>query len=192
MNTSFNSIAFLSSWLEIDFTLGILGIIAVCVTAIAALVMVLSFIGGGDFDGDAGLAGAEGGLFSLRAIIGFLLGLSWGAFVARTMGVHLIWSLVIGAALGMATFFVIALTMRMLFRLHTDGTFQYESLAGMDATVYLTIPPRGEAGGQVQVSHPNQFITIAAVQEGETPLAAHSRVTILRANSTQVVVKATV
>ncbi len=179
----------MSSWLEVDFTLGVLGILAVCVTAVAALVMVLSFIGGGDFDGDAGFEGAEGGLFSLRAIIGFMLGLSWGAFVARSMGVDLIWSLLIGAALGTATFFVIALTMRMLFRMHTDGTFQYESLVGMEATVYIGIPPHGEAGGQVQVSHPSQFITIAAVQEGDMALPAHSQVTILRANSTRVVVK---
>ncbi len=189
MNLPYSSLALLSSWLELDFTLGVLGIIAVCVTIVAAFVMVISFVGAGDFDGDAGMAGAEGGLFSLRAIIGFMLGLSWGAFVARSMGLNIVVALIIGAALGLATFFVIALTMRMLSRMHTDGSFQYESLVGMEASVYLTIPPHGEPGGQVQVSHPSQYITIAAVQEGDTPLPSQSRVTILRASSTQVVVK---
>ncbi len=189
MIATLHMVSFFQDWLELDLTLGVLGITAVAVTVIAAFVMIISFFGGGDFDGDAGLAGAEGGLFSTRAIVGFMLGLSWGSFVARSMGMNLIVALLIGAVLGLVTFFIIALTMRMLLRMHTDGSFKYESLVGMDATVYLTIPPHGESGGQVQVAHPSQFITIAAVQEGDTSIETHASVVILKASSTQVLVK---
>ncbi len=182
-------VSFFQDWLDLDLTLGVLGITAVAVTVIAFFVMVISFFGGGDFDGDAGIAGAEGGLFSTRAIVGFMLGLSWGSFVARSMGANIIIALLVGAALGLITFFIIALTMRMLLRMHTDGSFKYESLVGMEATVYLTIPPHGESGGQVQISHPSQFITIAAVQDGDTAIPTHTHVVVVKASSSQVLVK---
>ncbi len=189
MTATLSFLSIFQEWLDFDLALGVLGITAAVVTVIAGFVMIFSFFGGGDFDGDAGLAGAEGGLFSIRAIVGFMLGMSWGSFVARSMGSSILVALLIGVGLGLVTFFVIALTMRMLLRMHTDGSFKYESLEGMEATVYLSIPPHGETGGQVQVAHPSQYITIAAIQEGDSTIAAQSKVVILKASSTQVLVK---
>ncbi len=182
--------SFISEWFDIDFTFGLLGAFSIFFTVVAGLLMLVSFFGGGDLDGDAGVAGAEGGLFSTRTIIGFFLGLSWGAFVTRAMDMSIIVCLLVGTLCGLATFFVIGVTMRMLLRMHTDGSFKYESLEGMEGEVYLTIPPAGESGGQVQVAHPQQFITIAAMQEGDTAIPAHARVIITKASSTMVTVKA--
>ena len=56
----------------------------------------------------------------------------------------------------------------MIYGLRSDGNISPESLVGLSGTVYVTIPPAGETGGQVQVAHPNQLITIAAVQQGTT------------------------
>ena len=79
--------------------------------------------------------------------------------------------------------------MRFIYSLKSDGSLNYATLVGMTGTVYVTIPPRGEPGGQVQVAHPSQMITMAAVQEGDEPLPAMTRIEVVSATTYQLVVR---
>lgn len=169
--------------------------------AIAWLATLLSFITlvcgifmdvAGDGDADIGGDGVDGdtGAFSLRASVGFLLGLGWGGFVAVQWGFSTEAAIGIGIALGLIMFFIVAGTMRLIYSLKTDGSLDYASLVGMTGTVYVTIPPKGEPGGQVQVSHPSQLITIAAIQYGDSPLPPQTRIIVEEASTYQLVVRA--
>ena len=137
---------------------------------------------GDSVDGDAGI-------FSLRAAIGFLLGLGWGGYVATQCGYSTGASILIGLVLGLILFFIVAGLMRLIYSLKSDGSLNYASLVGRTGTVYITLPPRGEPGGQVQVSHPNQLITMPAVQMGDTPLPAQTRIIVEEASTLQLVVR---
>lgn len=152
-----------------------------------------SDIGGGDADADtAGGESVDGdaGVFSLRAAVGFLLGLGWGGYVATQCGFGTGASILIGILLGLLLFFIVAGIMRLIYSLKSDGSLNYASLVGRTGTVYITLPPHGEPGGQVQVSHPNQLITMPAVQMGDTPLPAQTRIIVEEASTLQLVVKA--
>ena len=59
----------------------------------------------------------------------------------------------------------------------------------MTGTVYVSIPPHGEPGGQVQVAHPSQMITMPAVQEGDVPLPAMTRIEVVSATTYQLLVR---
>lgn len=139
--------------------------------------------GGGDMDGDAGS-------FSVRTVLGFALGFSWGGFLAVQSGCNIGGALAIAAAVGVCVFYMIAAMMRFIYSLRSDGTLNYESLKGMKGTVYVTLPPHGESGGQVQVSHPSQMVTMPAIQYGKEPLPPQTRIEVVEATTALLVVRA--
>lgn len=167
---------------------GIFCAIAWLATAISLVMLVLSIFS--DFGGDD-LAVTDGdtGSLSVRALVGFALGLGWGGFIAIQSGAGVMLSIVVGLMLGVIMFFIVAGIMRVIYSLKADGSLNYSSLVGMTGTVYVTIPPRGEPGGQVQVAHPSQMITMPAVQEGDTPLPAMTRIEVVAATTYQLVVR---
>ncbi len=171
---------------------GIFCAIAWLSTFLSLGMLVFSFVADA-FEGmfDGGEAGADGdtGHFSVRACMGFVLGFGWGGFGATQAGLGAIGASLVGIAVGLALFFIVAAIMKFIYSLRSDGTLDYSTLTGCTGTVYVTVLPHGEPGGQVQIAHPNQLITIAAVQEGDTPLPAQTRVMVIAATSGQVTVK---
>lgn len=166
--------------------------IAWAATLLAALMFVISFFtdfdGGGDADVSAG-DGADTGMFSFRAVVGFFLGFGWGGYICQqTMGSPLL-ACGVGLGVGVIMFVLVAMLIRMIYGLRSDGNITADSLVGLTGTVYVTIPPNGEPGGQVQVAHPNQLITIAAVQQGNEPLPAGTRITVVSSVAGQVTVQ---
>lgn len=171
---------------------GIFCAIAWVATLLAMLMGVLSFfldVGDADAEVDAGDVDGDAGVFSVRAVLGFLLGFGWGGYVAVQFGGSVPLAILVGLVVGAFMFLVVAGVMRLIYSLKSDGSLNYASLVGRTGTVYVTIPPHGEPGGQVQVSHPSQLITMAAVQEGDTPLPPQSRVEVVAATTYQLTVR---
>jgi len=171
---------------------GIFCAIAWVATLLTLLMGCISFfidVGDGDADVSGGDADGDTGLFSVRAVLGFLLGFGWGGYVAVQSGGSVALSVLVGLVVGALMFLIVAGVMRLIYSLKSDGSLNYNTLVGRTGTVYVTIPPHGEPGGQVQVSHPSQLITISAVQEGDTPLPAQSRVEVVAATTYQVTVR---
>lgn len=166
--------------------------IAWAATLLAALMFVISFFtdfdGGGDADVAAG-DGADTGMFSFRAVVGFFLGFGWGGYICQQMLGDVWWSCGVGVGVGVFMFLLVAMLIRMIYGLRSDGNISPDSLVGLSGTVYVTVPPHGEPGGQAQIAHPNQLITIAAVQQGSAPLPAGSRVIVTASVTGQVTVK---
>jgi len=144
-------------------------------------------MGGSDLD--AGSVDGDTGAFSVQAVMGFILGFGWGGYLTVANGAGVGLGIFVGVLVGVMMFFVIAGIMKAIYSLKSDGSLKYESLVGMTGTVYVTIPPHGEPGGQVQVSHPSQLITMAAVQEGDTPLPAQTRIEVVAATTYQLTVR---
>ncbi len=168
---------------------GIFMIIAWVATALGGFLCIGSLIGA-DADADVDVdADGDIGFFSLRSIVGFLLGVGWGGYCGLQMGCGTMGAVFIGLGVGVVMFFIVAGMMRLIYGMRVDGTLKYETLVGMEGTVYITVPPHGEPGGQVQIAHPSQLLTIAAVQEGECPLPAQTRVVVTKAATSLVTVR---
>lgn len=125
----------------------------------------------GDLSGDA-----EG--FSLRAITGFFLGLGWVGFACEISGYSHLVSGSAGLGTGLVMMFGIRFAMKSMKRLRSDGTVKYADAVGAVATVYVTIPPAGASGGQVNVIFNNRQETLHAIQTGETPIPGGTRVRV--------------
>lgn len=175
---------------------GIFCAVAWVSTAIAALITIVSLFTGVEADGDGDLSSVDSdtgdgdaGIFSLRAIVGFFLGMGWGGFIAAASGAA-VWACVLWAvAAGVAMFFAVAFLIRAIYSLKSEVVFNASSLVGKTGIVYLTIPAKGETGGQVQVAA-GQLITMPAVQEGDTPLPAQTPIVVTAATPQQLTVKA--
>jgi len=176
-----------SIWAEYS-SLGTFFLIALISTFLSLALFALSFFGVGEVDASDGV-GADIGIFSLRAITGFFLGLGWGGFIAAQYSDNPVVHLVCGLLVGSLMFLSVALLIKMVKHLHSDGTIHSESLLGLHGTVYLSIPPNGETGGQVQISHPNQLVTIAATQKGGEVLSAQTHIRVIESHSASVVVE---
>lgn len=180
---------------DFDSVRGIFCTVAWVSTAIAALITVISLFAGVEADADGDLSATDSdtgdgdaGLFSLRAIVGFFLGMGWGGFIPAAAGCSVLVSSLSAVVSGVAMFFIVAFLIRAIYSLKSEVVFRAESLVGKVGTVYVTIPARGETGGQVQISA-EHLITMAAVQEGDTPLPAQTPVVVTAATPQQLTVK---
>lgn len=175
-----------------DFTSarGIFCAIAWTATLLSVVSMVMAFFfdfGDSDVDVPAveasDAAGADTGVFSVRAVIGFMMGFGWGGYAAVQSGAGVGLAILVGLLVGLVIFFCVVALLKFIYSLKCDGSLDYNTLVGCTGTVYLTIPPHGEPGGQVQISHPSQMITMAAVQEGDTPLPAQTPIVVVAATT---------
>lgn len=165
-------------------------------TALAAVITVISLFAGVEADTDGDLSAVDSdtgdgdaGIFSLRAIVGFFLGMGWGGFIAAASGLSVGLCCLCAIVAGVAMFFAVAFLIRAIYSLKSEVVFNADSLVGKSGTVYVTIPAKGGTGGQVQVSA-GQLITMAAVQEGDTPLPAQTPIIVTAATPQQLTVKA--
>lgn len=185
----------LNMWPEFSTARGIFCTIAWAATALAVVMFLISMVsditgggvdaGGADIDTSAG----DAGVFSIQAIIGFMLGFGWIGFMGTCMGWSVGWAVLAGLLAGVVMFLIVGAIIRFIYSLKSDGTMDYSTLVGKEGTVYVTIPPNGAPGGQVQVAHPNQLLTMAAVQEGTEPLPAQTRVVVTAATPLQITVR---
>lgn len=176
-----------------DSAVGIFCTIAWAATLISLVMFICSAVAdvadGADAADAAGDADGDAGMFSTRAIIAFILGFGWGGYLTVVNGSGVGMGITVGLLLGVLMFVLVAALMKFIYSLKSDGSLKYETLVGMTGTVYVTIPPHGEPGGQVQVSHPSQLITMSAIQEGDTPLPAQTRIEVVHATTYQLTVR---
>jgi hypothetical protein len=126
---------------------------------------------GGDVDHDYNITTDDGGLghswglFSTRGLFGFLLGLGWGGLIALQRGYSGLTSTVIGALLGMVIAFALAMLMKAINTLRSDGTLKMENAIGLSGTVYQRIPANRGGQGKVNLLLQGRMQTLEAVTD---------------------------
>ncbi len=144
---------------------------------------------GGDVDGADGDAdvfndegfGALSGLklLSLRTVTVFLAIGSWVAFAFCPLFSGQWIAVLIGAVVGVGAAVAFAFVMRAFMRLQSSGNIDSANCKGCIAEVYLTIPPRREAVGKVQVVVQERLTEFEAVTDCEHELKTGSSVKVI-------------
>lgn len=194
-------------WLQSLDTLGIVFVclaLPASVILLIQIIMTLVGMGGGgdaDFDGDADFGGdAEpdgvfgdddpampdadsfnGGalnLFSFRGIIAFFVTFGWVGLAVESSGAPAWVSLLVGFAAGVLMMFAVALLLRALFRLQSDGTVNPRNAVGVSGTVYLTIPAKRGGKGKVNLLVQGAYREFDAVTDSEEPIKTGAEVTV--------------
>ncbi len=119
------------------------------------------------------------GMLSVRTLTGFFFGFGWAGALAMKSGFPLFVVLGIACAVGVGFLLGIYGLMRMLFSLRSSGTLNFKNAIGQIATVYVTVPPGRQGGGQVEVLIQGRLQTISCMTSHTTPLLPQSKVRVV-------------
>ena len=106
-----------------------------------------------DFDGANTLdMGGGMSLFSVRALVNFLVGFGWAGVSLRPAISADVVLYVVSIAVGLFFAWLVMALMNKLLRLERNGAFSVSEAVGKTASVYLRIPAGCQGHGKVQVS----------------------------------------
>ena len=164
---------------QLLYAIGGIALAVVCLQALASLI----------FGGDAGADGADFdigdsphdaglGLISVRTVTAFFMGFGLGGGAILDAGHGLSLALGGGFGIGSVCTVVIFYIMKFLYSLRSSGTLKMESAIGATGTVYVPIPPRGQAGGQIEIMLQGRLMTVPAVANLEEKIPAGTPIRI--------------
>lgn len=184
----------LFDWSTLGLLHKIFAVIGITATGLVLLQTLMSFIGGDvdhEFDVSAGHGdmGHVWGLFSVRGLLGLLLGLGWGGLIALQKGFGGIPSTFIGLGTGMLIAFGLAMLMRLFHAARSDGTISLENAIGQTGNVYQRVPARRDGIGKVQILIQGRLQMLEACTDAEKDLMPqkHIKVTAVVSGNTLLV-----
>ena len=150
-----------------------------------AVQMVLTLIGIDSSDIDVDFDGGDtldlgGGLnlFTIKNLIGFLVGFGWAGVSFYTYIENSILLVLIAFVVGALFVAMFVLIYRQTRRLEHNGAFNVNDMVGKTVSVYLRIPPYGEGKGKIQVSLNGSVQEFDAVTDGPG-IPSGAKVTVL-------------
>jgi membrane protein implicated in regulation of membrane protease activity len=166
----------LSPALQVFYGIGLISLLVVTVQTVLSLI-------GLDIEGFDGLDanvdfGSGISLFSSQALGAFFLGFGWMGAGSLSSGFPLIASIFFAMICGVGAMAAMVHMLRLLLRLQSKGNLVYSSAIGQEATVYVTVQPREQGSGQIQVLVQDRLTTADAITEGNAPFAPGERVLV--------------
>lgn len=166
-------------WTSLSLIMKVLWGITLGASLIFVIQTVMTFVGadtGGDFDMDGGFddpSGADAStgmnLYTFRNLVNFLLGFGWTAILLQdnvsSTGVLMVISVLVGVSLVAVVMYLF----KWLSSMQQSGNINlYQSAAGCEGKVYLTIPGERSGEGKVQISINNSVREYNAVTDSGT------------------------
>lgn len=157
--------------------------IAVGATVFLLLQSILLFFGVGDSAEPGDFNGSFDGegltLFSLRGILAFLTVSGWVGVWLATTNAQAWLIILISTVAGLAAWFILALIMRAITKLQSNGLVELSNAIGKTATVYLRIPKSGTGSGKVTITFSGKFMELGAVSAGDKEFPVSSMVKVV-------------
>ena len=135
------------------------------------LLIALFFGGdGGDMDGDLADVGDGDGafsLFSMLSILAFFMGAGWMGLTCRVdWGLSSMVSAISATGFGMVLMIMASGLMAFARSLNQTVEYDLETAVGHIASVYMSIPQRGEGRGQIKVNVSGRLKMMDAISNG--------------------------
>jgi membrane protein implicated in regulation of membrane protease activity len=174
-------------WEALSLLQKVYWLIASVSTLIFVILLGLMFIGGDsegvdfDHDGDVSLAHADSiDLFSLKSILAFLMFFGWSGLAAISLGMKFWWfSLGISFVIGFIMMFFTAWVIMLLYSLQQDGTMKINKAVGLTGEVYISIPPKMQGQGKVEILLNGSYKTLDAVTRESQEIKINSMVQVI-------------
>ena len=170
--------SFNSWWAETE-TLGrIYWMIALPSSLFFVIILVTTFIAG-DVDGEVGDVDADiegdGGIgfqfFTLKNLVGFFTIFAWTGIACIDAGCRPAITVGASALAGLAMMTIMASIFHFMGKLSDDGTLLMQNAVGGIGEVYLTIQPKRNGFGKVQINVQGSIRTLQAMTDDEAELA---------------------
>ncbi len=181
---------------DIDPLLRTFWYIAIPVSLFFIIQTIATFVGGGDagdisadIDGDVGFGDSLGDLFSLRSLVNFLLGFSWGGIALFSVIPGKPMLITVAVLVGLGFVLIFFLILRQLFKLAKDGSFKTEDALNKSGEVYLTIPAHRDGKGRVLISVGGSVRELDAMTDGLESLHNTTPVKVIKIENNILIVE---
>ena len=130
--------------------------------------------------GDHDISGMDGlRILSVRGIIAFFVVFGWMGVALNGAGLKLPINILISFAAGFLTMVLIALFMKWVLKLQSNGTMDIRNALGCAGRVYLTVPETRKGQGKVNVTVQGQLREFECVTDAENSIPTGSEVTVI-------------
>jgi len=151
---------------------------------------------GGDFDTDMhdGQDMSEAaessiiGYFTIRNMVGFLLGFSWGGLACIDSGLNNTSAVFCGIGIGLVFVLIIMILMKSISKLKSSGNILIKNAVGKEATVSIVIPANSLGKGKVSLALQGRLIDIESITKGEE-IKPGQKVKVIGIQDTQLIVE---
>ncbi len=140
-----------------------------------------------DLPDSIGWDAGGGGIFSVKPLTGFLLGFGWAGGLASAGGLGLPASMAIALGSGFTVMGLVVGILRLILGMRSDGTVRIADALHASGTVYVTLPPSRQAGGQVTVHFGGRQETFQALNAADRPIPGGERVRVVEVLDSQTV-----
>lgn len=138
-----------------------------------------------DIDMDGDHPGAEFGLLSAQSISAFFMGYGWiGMAAFQFLGISFTGAALIAVLAGVGVAWLMVWLLRSFMKLQNDTNVQITQAVGLVGDVYASIPAAGGGRGEIILVINQSQHNYFAIQEGDEVISSHSRVRVLRADTT--------
>ena len=174
-------------WTSLDLFMKILWCIAIASSLIFIIETILTFIGA-DVEMDADFDVADGGfegdpsmnLYTFRNLVNFLLGMSWTAIILNDQIASKALLMLIAFAVGALLVAAVMYMFKWLSKMQQSGNINiFQSAAGCNGKVYLTIPAERKGTGKVQISINESIREYDALTDSETELKTGTAIKVV-------------
>lgn len=118
-------------------------------------------------------------IFTIRGIIAFLVVFGWVGFALDSAGVVFGVSLLIAIVCGFAMMVFLAVLMKTVMKLRSDGNIDNRNALGVSGKVYLTIPAARTGEGKVNVLVQGAYVEREAVTDEAEPIPTGSEIVVI-------------
>ena len=128
-----------------------------------------------------------GGIFSVKPLTGFLLGFGWAGGIALGSGLGILAATAIAVGAGLSVMGLVVGLLRLILGMRSDGTARISDTLHESGTVYVTVPPDRQAGGQVTVHFRGRQETYMALNRSNRSIPSGERVRVVEVLDSQTV-----
>jgi len=154
----------------------VVAIVSLFVLLLQSALMIFGMGHDGDMDAHHGGEGIE--VVSVRTVTAFFVGFGWTGVLVLENGGSLAIAIPAALVAGGGLMFLVHLIFCRLLSMQSAGNVSYENAVGKIATVYVTIPPRGAQGGQVELLVQGRLRFVDAVTECGEPITVGTKVRV--------------
>ena len=174
-------------WTSLDLFMKILWCIAIASSLIFIVETILTFIGA-DVEMDTDIDVADGGfegdpsmnLYTFRNLVNFLLGMSWTAIILNDQIASKALLMLIAFAVGALLVAAVMYMFKWLSKMQQSGNINiFQSAAGCNGKVYLTLPAERKGTGKVQISINESIREYDALTDSETELKTGTAIKVV-------------
>ena len=118
-------------------------------------------------------------IFTVRGIVAFFVIFGWVGLLLQNAGVRLLITVPVATVCGFVMMVLLALILKGVMKLRSDGNIDNRNAIGTAGKVYLTIPPTRTGTGKVQILLQGSYVERNAVTDDEEPIPTGNEIVVV-------------